>query len=248
MKILFLAVILFLLISTKLSFSALIDVGVSEDIQGKIVHESSNVSLDAVNFSTEFYNIGSVAYTSRARIYIYDSQDNLIFNGWSQEQTLMPGDKGTFDVYWYSSTPGDYSSKLRFYFGNEILEGEKTRFQISETLAPEDVFEVSNFRTYDDHVVFDIKSKKDVTNVVIIPYKYVSGWIFEQKTIDSMKKDYTKTISLNYYPTAWMPTNLTLGIVAENGKYYSESTFKMEKGSGVVSMLYSLLDSLKLIL
>jgi hypothetical protein len=247
MKILFLTVILCLLILTKLSLSALIDVDISENIKSKIIYENNSISFDIVNFSTEFYNIGSVPYSARARIFVYND-NKLIFNGWSQEKDLMPGDKKTFNIYWYVSSPGKYESKLRLYFGNEINESEKKELQIGETLIPEDIFEINNFRTYDNYVIFDVKSKKDAKNVIIIPSKYVSGWIFEQKTIDSIKKDSIKTVKINYYPTLWKPTTLKLSIVAENGKYYSEKDLEMKKEEGIIGMIYSILDSLKAIL
>lgn len=247
MKILFLTVILCLLILTKLSLSALIDVDISEDIKSKIIYENNSVSFDVVNFSTEFYNIGSIPYSARTRIFVYNDS-KLIFNGWSQEKDLMPGDKKTFNIYWYANSLGRYESKLRFYFGNEIIENEKKEFQVNETLIPEDVFEIYNFRTYDNYVIFDIKSKKDVKNVIIIPSKYISGWIFEQKTIESIKKDSIKTLKINYYPTLWKPTTLKLSIVAENGKYYSEKDLEMKKEEGIIGMIYSILDSLKVIL
>jgi hypothetical protein len=218
-----------------------------EDIKSKIILENNTVSFNIINFSTEFYNIGSIPYNSRARIYIYNNENKLIFSGWSQEKTLMPGDKKTFDIYWYTNYSGDYKSKLRFYFGNEIIESEKKEFQINETLISEDIFEIYNFRTYDTYVIFDIKSKKDAKNIIIIPYKYVPGWIFEQEIIDSIKKDYIKTVKINYYPTVWKLSTLKLSIAAENGNYYSEKDLEMKKEEGIAKVIYNILDSLKLL-
>lgn len=247
MKKLLLIVILCFLILIKFAFSTSLEVDISEDIKSKIIYETQNISFNVVKFSTEFYNTGSIAYNARARIFVYNNS-KLIFSGWSQENFLMPGDKKTFDVYWYADSLGNYESKLRMYFGNEIVENNKTEFQIDETLIPEDVFEIYNFRTYDNYVIFDIKSKKDATNVIMIPYKYVSGWIFEQKTIENIKKDSIKTIKIPYYPTVWKPSNITLVITNENGKYYSEKTVEMKKETGILKVIYNILDSLKLLL
>jgi hypothetical protein len=239
--------VLCFLILTKIAFSSLIEVDISEDVKSEIIHETITASFNIVNFSTEFYNTGSVPYDARARIFVYN-EGRLIFSGWSQKGDLMPGDKKTFDVYWYASSSGNYESKLRVYFGNEIIENEKREFQIKDSLDFEDVFIIENFRTYDDHVVFDIVSKKDVENVIIIPSDYVSGWIFEQKTIENIKKDLIKTISIVYQPTVWKPTSLKIAVVAENGKFYSEKIVEMEKGQGITSLIYSILDNLKLLL
>jgi len=239
--------VLCFLIFTKIAFSSLIEVDISEDVKSDVIHETITTSFNVVNFSTELYNTGSVPYDARARIFVYN-ESKLIFSGWSQKEDMMPGEKKTFDVYWYTNSPGNYESKLRVYFGNEITENEKKEFQINESIEPEDVFIIENFRTYDDHVVFDIISKRDVENVIIIPSNYVSGWIFEQKTIESIKKDFIKTISLDYQPTVWKPTNLKIAVVAENGKFYSEKIVEMEKERGIMNLIYSILDNLKLLL
>lgn len=247
MKKLFLFFILCFLILVNAVFPSLIEVDISEDIKSEIIHESPIISYNVVNFSTEFYNTGSVPYDSRARILVYN-ETKLIFSGWSQKEDLMPGDRKTFDIYWYTNSPGKYESKLRVYFGNEIIENEKKEFQVNEPLIPEDVFTIENFRVYDNHVIFDVLSKKDVENVIIIPSDYVAGWIFEQKSIENVKKDIIKTISINYYPTVWKPTNLKLAVVAENGKYYSEKIVEMKKEGGIANLFYTILDNLKLLL
>jgi hypothetical protein len=247
MKKLILLFILCLLILIKIGFSTLIKVNINEEIKSKIVSETTNFSFNVVKFSTEFYNIGSIDYSARARIFVY-SDDKLIFSGWSQEKGLMSGDKKSFDIYWYAKSPGKYKSKLRFYFGNEIIDSETKELQINETLIPKDVFEISNFRTYDNHVIFDLKSEKDVKNIKVIPHEYVPGWIFEQKAIENIKKGDIKTVSLPYSPTVWKPTTLKLVVVSDNGKYYSEKPLEMKKETGITSIIYSILDSLKLLI
>ena len=239
-------VLLFILVTlvlTKIAVSSLIEVNIFEEIKGDVLRESKNISFGAVKFSIEFLNTGSIAYSARARIYIY-KEGRLIFNGWSQEKSLMPGDIKNFDIYWLTNSSGKYESKLRMYFGNEINESEKDEFQV-ETLKSEDVFEITSFRTYDDHVVFDIRSKNDAKNVIIIPSKYSLGWIFEQKTLDYLKKDSIKTVSINYHPTVWESKSLKLAIASNNGNYYSEKTVEMKKEEGILGIIYSILDGLK---
>ena len=246
MKKLILFVLCFLIL-IKIGFSALIEVDISEDVKSKVISETINVSSNVVRFSTEFYNVGSIAYNARARVFVY-SDGKMVFSGWSQEKNLMSGEKKTFDIYWYAKNPGNYESKLRFYFGNEINESETKEFRTEEGSGPEDNFEIVNFRTHENHVILDLKSKKDAKNIIVIPYKYVPSLIFEQKLIESMKKDSIKSISIPYSPSIWEPTTLKLAVVSDNGKYYSEKTLEMKRESGITSMFYDLLDSLKLIL
>jgi hypothetical protein len=243
----FIFFVLCFLILAKFAFSSIIEVDISEDVKSDVIHESITTSFNVVNFSTELYNTGSVPYDARARVYVYN-ESRLIFSGWSQKEDMMPGDKKTFDVYWYANSPGNYESKLRVYFGNEIIENEKRDFQIEDSLEPEDIFLIESFRTYDDHVVFDVVSKKDVKNVIILPSDYVSGWIFEQKTIENIKKDVINTVSIKYQPTVWKPTNLKISVMAENGKFYSEKTVEMKKEQGITGLIYNILDNLKLLI
>lgn len=236
--------ILIFLIFVEIAFSLILDVNINEEIKGKIIYESPNVSKNVVSFQTEFNNIGSTAYTARARVFIYNNS-KLIFNGWSNEEKLMPGDKKAFKIYW-SGQPGNYEYKLRFYFGNEIIESNKTEIKINEILEQEDIFEVKNFRTYENYIVFDLLSKKDVKNVIIIPYNYPLGWIFEQKKLESV--NYLKTVKINFYPTIWKPTKITLAILTEDGKYFSEKTLEMKKEEGILRIFFNIFDSLRLIL
>lgn len=223
----------------------MIEVNVNEEIKGNVIRESKNISFNAVKFSIEFANTGSIAYDARVRIFVY-KDGNLIFNGWSKKEDFMAGDIKNFNVYWCTNSSGKYESKLRMYIGNEIIENEKSEFQV-ETLSSEDSFEITSFRTYDDHVIFDIKSKNDAKNVIIVPSNYPLGWIFEQKTIDFMKKDSIKTVSINYYPTVWESKSLKLIITSNSGKYYSEKTLEMKKDTGIMEIFYSILDGLKLL-
>ena len=242
-----LLLVLCFFILVEIGFSTMIEVGVSEDIGSKIISETNNATFNVVKFSTEFYNTGSVPYSIRKRIFVYNDS-YLLFSGWSQEKSLMSGDKKNFDIYWYASSSGNYKYKLRFYFGNEINESETKEFQVRDALTPEDAFEISSFRTYDDHVVFDLKSKSDAKNIIIIPYKYTPGWIFEQKTIDSMKNNTVKTVSLPYSPTVWEPATLKMMIVSDYGKYYSEKTVEMKKETGIVALFYYIWDNIRLVL
>ena len=243
MKTLLIIFVFFLLFST-LVLSTTLDVGVSEDVSIKIINENLNISNNVVKFSTEFYNIGSVGYKGRARLFVYNGT-NLISDGWSEEKSLMPGEKKTFDIYWYAKYSGNYEYVLRMYYGNEILENDKKELKINETHKPEDIFEITNYRTYDDHIIFDLKSKEDARDIVIIPYRYVTGWIFEQKAIPNMEKDSVKAVSLNYIPLIWAPANLTLAVASDNGKYYSESNIRMDKLSGLIGLIYSIYDRLR---
>lgn len=235
------------LLFAKAVYATAIDVKTAEemkiDMTSLFLDDSSNV----LRFSPEFYNTGSIAYKARIRVDILNESD-LIFAGWGKEKVLMPGDKENFEIYWFSGSKGNFDFKMKVYFGNEILEYKETDFEVKESVMPEDVFEIREFRTYNDFIIFDLYSKEDVDNVIVIPYKYTPGWIFEQEKLFSMKKNETKLVVIHYFPTVWGPKDLKLAIVSNEGKYYKEETLKLEKKTGVAGFIYYVIDSLKMLL
>ena len=165
---------------------------------------------------------------------------------WQITGHFMPGDKKNFDIYWYANDIGEYFAKLKVYYGNEIREYKKFEFLISNSIESEDIFEIKDLRTYDNYIIFDVKSKEEVKDVIITPNRYTSGWIFEQKKIDKINKDGSKLVILPYYPTLWTPANVTLAIASNNGKYYSEKTIEMKKNEGLVWLFFYIVDGLRI--
>jgi len=244
MRKIFLILICFLFL-IGIAYSAVLEVGVAEILDGNISSINYDASSNVVRFSIEFYNIGSIPYKARIKTEIFDNSD-LIFSGWSQEKDFMPGDKKTFDTYWYSNCIGDYFAKLKVYFGNEIKEYKKFGFSVSEYVTPKDVFDIKYLRTYDNYIIFDVKSKEDVNNLRVIPNEYTSGWIFEQKEIGNIYGNRSKLVVLNYYPTLWKPSNVSLILVSGEGNYYTEKRVEMMKVGGLTGLFYYVIDSLRM--
>jgi len=247
MRKIFLIYVICFLIIIEIAYSSMIEVGISEELKGNISSITYDNSSNIIKISIEFYNTGSIAYKTRVKVEFLD-KDKVIFNAWSQEKEFMPGDKKSFDTYWYTNNTGNFFVRLKVYFGNEILEYEKFSFIVNKSLMPEDIFEVENFRTYDNYILFDVKSKEDVEKVIVMPDKYIPGWIFEQREIDIISKDSSKLVMLNYYPTLWMPSNISLIITSDKGKYYTERIFEMKKNKGLIGFFYRLVDGIRIAL
>jgi hypothetical protein len=235
--------IFLILFFSQLAKSAEIKVSVPADLQGNISSISFNSSPDLVRFQIEFYNVGSVAYKARIRLDINDSQN--VFTGWSDEKSLMPGDRNSYDIYWYANSTGNFSAKAKVYYANEIFE-QKFNIGKKASSSSENVFEIMNFRTYDNFIVFDLKSNQDAKNVVAIPTNIPIGWIFEQKEIGSLNKGVTKNVVIQYYPSVWTLKNMTLTIASDEGRYYSEKTFELNKETGILWLFHYLIDRLKM--
>lgn len=227
-------------------YASLVAVSTAEMLKGNLTSLFIDDSSNVIKFYSEFYNIGSIAYKARMRIDILN-ESNLVFTGWSKEEVFMPGDKKNFEMFWFSDSKGKYTFKLRIYFGNEISEYRETVFEVKKSIEHEDAFEIKEFRTYDDFVIFDLYSKRDVENLIIMPYKYTPGWIFEQKKIDSMKKNETKVVVVPYYPTVWGQKELKLVVVSNEGIYYTEKSLQLEKKTGLIGLFYYIVDNLKII-
>jgi hypothetical protein len=222
-----------------------IGVSVAETLEGEITSLLFDNRNNIIKFLPEFLNSGSIAYSGRIRIDVLKDSE-LISTIWSEEEAFMPGDRKNFEMYWFSDSKGVFSFKTRVYFGNEIKEYRESVFEVAESVSPEDVFKVKEFRTYDDFIVFDIYSDKDVENLIIIPYRYTPGWIFEQKKIDSMKSNETRTIRVSYKPSVWGSKEVKLLIVSNDGEYSKEEIFTLEKKTGLEGFFYYIIDSLKL--
>lgn len=233
------------LLLIQAAHAALIEIGITEILDGDISSINYDNSSNVVDLLIEFYNTGSVPYKARIKAEIFNG-DDMIFSGWAKENELMPGDKKISNIYWYSGDVGEYFAKLKVYFGNEVKEYKKFSFEVDESVVSEDVFDIENFRTYDDHIIFDVRSTEDVEDVIIIPSNYVSGWIFEQEKIGNMTENSSKLVVLDYYPTLWISSSIDLLVVSDNGRYYTEKTIELKKNEGLTWLFYYLIDSLRI--
>ncbi len=215
-------IILALLLTISIANATNVDVDIKEYLKCGIVSFYYNEKGNLVNFSSELFNTGSTAYTARARLDIIEN-DTIIFSGWSHEKALMPGNRANFQIFWYSEESGNFTAQLRVYFGNELMLHDKINISINNPTQPENIFNISNFKTYEDKITFDLNTKE--TSALVLPYHYPAGWIFEQSEISGSSK-----VIINYIPALWTDNNyLTVLVVSEDGKHYTKGTFKMEK-------------------
>ncbi len=221
--------ILFIVLFIPLSNAQIIGVGITEKLEGKVTSMSYDPNVSNVfNIKIEFTNTGSVAYRARARLDIFD-ENNLLFIGWSSEGDFKPGSMKIFLIHWNPFNPGNFTGRLRIYYANEMIELDPLELNVLETQKSENVFEIQDFKTHDDEIEFSFKSNKALDDVVIIPSRYPKGWIFEQKFIEKINENDLNRINLPYKPSLWSPSEVTVEIVTEDGKYHTSKTFLMEK-------------------
>jgi len=234
---------LFLLTLIPVANAVIIEVKIPKVLRGEISSFYYNISGNLMTFKVEFYNSGSIGYKSRVRIDVFnDSQQ--IFTAWSEERKFVPGDRKIFELFWFTNLTGNFSGRIRAYFANEIVEKE---FKLEKSFAypAEKAFSISNFRTYENAVVFDLKSEKYAGNVVIVPENIPLGWIFQQKRLE-IRENEVKTVAISYKPAIWSEENLTLSIASLDGKYFTQEEVRLKKESGFLGFIHYFIDVLKL--
>lgn len=235
-----------------------IEVDVAKVLQAEVTSFSYDASNNLVNFKIEVHNRGSIAYKARTRIDISNISDSEIentksesvFTAWSPEKVLMPGDKKTFDLYWYTDDMAEFVARVRVYYGNEILERffEVEKDSTFTHSTKEGFFEATNLRVYENFVIFNLKANIDAESIYIIPDGFTNGWIFEQKNVESFKEGTVNTIVIPYKPTVFSDDNVTISIISTDPKIYSENIFILEKNRGLSGFVISIIDSFRLLL
>ncbi len=243
MKIIVFTLIIFLLILILTSASVL-KVGIKRELEGNITAIFSESKNGVLNLNLEFFNTGSIAYKVRARLDILNSSE-IIFTGWSKEETIMPGEAKNFEVFYYSEKTENLTSRIRVYYANEIME-KWLNLTLENKKSPENVFQVKNFRVYDDYLRFEVKSSKPST-VIIIPRNYMPGWVFEQKKIELEANKNTEVV-IPFKPQVWFSHDVLIDIVSEDGSYYYSNSFYLEKEQGLMKYIHLLTDKISLAL
>jgi hypothetical protein len=238
-------VLIFLLFFIPIASAGVIKIGVKTELKGEISAFFYNASNGVLKMNPEFYNSGSVPYKARARLSIVNSTD-VIFTGWSKEETLMPGERKSFEIYWYTPSTGNIVAKLRFYYGKETIERE-VKSKVVNTQTSEDVFLIKNFRTYDDSIKFQIRSTEPLKNVIVIPNNYMMGWLFEQNKIENLDENKNTEVVIPYESSVWFSHNVTIDVVTEDGKFYSTLTFNLQKERGFEKYAHYIADRFNLL-
>lgn len=237
----------FLILST--SRAQVVHVNIKEVIEVEVTRIDYNSTItDGRPFKVniELFNSGSVGYKARIRLDIFD-QDNLVFTGWSDEKHFFPGNQKTYDLYWYPlNVGGEFKASIRIYFANEIKKVKPIKFEIRPAEeTPENVFEILDFRTYDEEVEFLLKTNKTLESIVIVPSSYPTGWIFEQAKINKLESGSIKIINLKYEPSLWKQTDVTINIFTEDGEYYTSESFTLKRETFFWKHVYRIINALR---
>jgi len=251
LKFLIILIVSFFLI-LSISRAQEIEVNIKEVIEVEALDIDYNSTItDGKPFKVniELFNSGSIGYKTRIRLDIFD-QDDLIFTGWSYEKYFFPGNQEIYDLYWHpSNLEGKFKASIKIYFANEIKKIKPIKFEVEPVKkTPENVFEILDFRTYDDGVEFLVKTNKTLEDIAFVPSNYPTGWIFEQTKIDKLESGSIEIVDLRYEPSLWKESDVTINIFTEDGKYYTSKSFTLKKETFFWKHVYRIINGLRVFL
>ena len=221
------------------------------------IDEILNVEISAISYpkitnnvfkvTAEIFNTGSAGYNSRLRLDVFN-QSYLLYTGWGSEEPLLPGIRTISDIYLYEpNTTGKFTGRLRIYYANEINETE-IDFEVKDLPLTQDIFEISDFRVYDDYIKFSLRSPKTVNNVIALVSDYPMGWIFEQTKIEKLDQGDKISVTIPYQPSLWSESEIKLSIVTEDAEHYSNKSFTLVKEKGMWIYINQFLDGIRVLL
>jgi len=134
-----------------------------------------------------------------------------------------------------------YLEKMK-EFGQELSKGQirstEENVKLIKAVEAEVELEIEKVKIYDDTIVFKIRSDVPMGNAVVIPKSFPNGWIVEQKTIKKIEEGKIHTVEVLYEPELWKEAEARVLVVSEDGKYYGQKVFPLEKESGISRFCY----------
>ncbi|MBN2013675.1 MAG: hypothetical protein JW778_00695 [Candidatus Altiarchaeota archaeon] len=212
-----------------------VQVYVSGLIDGRIPHsEIPEVVNDTPqSFLVVWENTGSVGCGFRLRADIYEVLNDTrrqVYTSWGEEKPIEPGGTGNLAAYWYPGRSGNFTVRTFLYFCNSIKDGPAANFSVyrSNRTGSRIPAEITTEAT-EDYVEFRFDPKEDINSILIVPRDYPTGWVFESKSLESIKKGEENTVRLGYEASIWKERNITFDIVSADGRFYQSSKVSLMK-------------------
>ena len=144
---------------------------------------------------------------------------------WSKEAYILPGDNEMFTNYMYLPL-GNYTLLLKLYFCNDIMEVREFNVSIKKEINVSSEVSVKE-NVGKDKIILQIQTDTPVEKLIVTPFIYPVGWIFESGEATPENKYYK--VELPYRPTIWKEANITIVIVSSNGEFIATHTVEIKK-------------------
>ncbi len=176
--------VLVLIIFPLLTFAVKIKVSVREKLDFMLEYFNYSKKSNLLTFQTVVYNPGSVGYKVRLRAEAFKEKER-ISQSWSKEVDLFPGASKTLNFHLYLPDKGNYSIRIRAYFGNEIEEVKNLTIVVNSLLNETFYINLKLWAIFPDEIM--LKFKGEEANLLVLPYNFPSSWILEEKSIKEWK-------------------------------------------------------------
>jgi hypothetical protein len=230
-----------------ISYSPHIELEIQPKLLTELYDLNYNYSLenDVFNLGFKFSNVGSIPFTAKARIDIFEGS-NHVFTGWTEEVPFQVGNAKRFNLYWFPyNITDDFKALLRVYYAHEIMDDGSIYFRVNNTVIPEEAIKIPDLKVYENEFVLTLKSNRDLENIILIPLNYPESWFVPQKKIDQLKEDKKYNLKIDFDPSLWKPGHkITFQAITEDGKYFGESIFELRKEGAVKTLIYYSLESI----
>ena len=214
-----------ILLMIPIAYSLDIDLSVNRTFTADVMYFSYNDTLPLKIFSTEILNSGSLPYILQARVDVIKNES--IFTAWSDKKRVMPGNNAFFALYWLPEESGNYTARLRVYYGGEMKE-EYINITVNKEES-KDTFEITDYAVLDKYI--DLKVSGDEESV-IIPDNFPQGWIFAQ--------EYGRNRFLIPYIAPGLDGNEIDFIVASrDGQHASRKTVVLERKKDIPTAIHN---------
>jgi hypothetical protein len=204
-----------------------LDIGLSVErtFIADALYFSYNDTTALKTFTTEIVNSGSLPYMIQARVDVYGN--NSVFTAWTDKKRLMPGNNAFFALYWLPEEGGNYTARLRIYYGGE-MEEEYLNITAAKGEAM-DIFEITDARLLSKYVDMKVNDRREA---VVIPLDLQQGWVFPQETGRGR-------FLIPYSAPGLVRREVSFAIASKDGQYVSRKTVVLEAKKDLATSVHN---------
>ena len=126
--------------------------------------------------------------------------------------------------------------------GGESIDYNSTPFKIENIEESRDIFEISRVRASNDNIKFNLKSKEDANNIIILFSNYPKSWMIEELKIRKLGQDDTIPIRIKYIPVDKIERRVKIHIFTEDGSYHTVEELVLKRENKIEKIMNDIFD------
>lgn len=231
---------LFALFLLPLAFASSVNVNIKSVVSSE-VKETHNTASGLLSSEPELYNSGSIPYSARLRMAVYNGSEE-IFSGWSKKENIMPGERKNFMVHAYVNASGTFLAKITGHYANDAFGLMDYNYTVESHTAPSRRITLSNPRVYGDRITLSVMPEEDETGIILLPTGYPKTWIFEEKEIPRISAGKPVRVSIPYDADIFLEKPASMIALSKDGRAFGEIDFVMKREEGISKYVSLLRD------